>query len=107
MCFGKSWLHVGLLPLQDGKIGDGTWAENLQAVTLRLKNHPISDKALLGLKSFGVALQQTALQMAPFESSEQAKVVQSILVSLFESSSSGLDLSAERTGMNMAMHAPA
>lgn len=98
MCFGKSWLHVGLLPLQDGRIGDGAWAENLQSVTLRLKNHPISDKALPGLKSFGVALQQTVLQMTPFEDSEQAKVVLSILDSLFGSSSSYPEVSLECAG---------
>ena len=97
ICIGKTWLHVGLLPLRAGKLSDGVWIENLDARALNIRKNPISEKVLLGFRSFGVPLEQAILQMAPFECSEQGQVVQSIVSMLVNESTNG---NSQRLGLH-------
>jgi hypothetical protein len=85
LCIGKTWLHVGLLPLCDGKAA-GTQVADPDLAGLGLTLHPMGQKTLHGLRSFGAPLEEAILQMVPFESSEQARVARMAVTKLFAES---------------------
>ncbi|WP_339807369.1 hypothetical protein, partial [Stutzerimonas kunmingensis] len=78
-------------------VESAVWIENLDARALNIRKNPISEKVLLGFRSFGVPLEQAILQMAPFERSEQGQVVQSIVSMLVNESTNG---NSQRLGLN-------